>query len=244
MGSRVRAPPRSPNKIKSLTETSLKLHSLIRPIVWAPCWQIDCRARLKSPSNKVSPMSTNQSANTTESIDLPYEIDHLRAAYRLLPQYGPQDPHLHNLIVEAFWLHARNLVEMFLGRSNATNPNHMASDYTPREIAKLTGYYGLICKQITHLKNGRPVADTDKLNCRDPDFIDLIEEEIAQFIGLVRADVRAHLGPDKVGSPMLPDRVIGPRNSTSTVARGWTGPVNSRNSTLPSPVGPDLSRST
>jgi hypothetical protein len=178
---------------------------------------------------------TQAALSTTHTIDLPYEIDHLRAAYRLLPVYGPQDKHLQNLLIEGFWLHARNLVEMFLEKRNATDPSDVASSsYAPKDPVKLGDYYGRICKQITHLKDGRPVADVDKLNSRDPNFITLIEDEIAHFLGHVGPDVLAHLGPDKIGTPMLPD-VIAPQAPSATnapIAFGWTGPA------APSNTGP------
>jgi len=166
---------------------------------------------------------SNSAITTTESIDLPYEIEHMRAAYRLLPLYGAQDPQLRNLIIESFWVHARNLIEMFLEKSNSVNPRRMAaSGYAPLDGAKLQTFYSSICKQITHLKAGRPV--TGKLNCRDPEFINLIEAEIAHFIAQVRPDVHAYLGPDKIGEPMIPDHVpLGPSGQTGTVS-GWTGP--------------------
>src|SRR5438552_3414400 len=102
------------------------------------------------------PSMSQNSANTTHTIDLPYEIDHLRAAYRLLPRYGSQDPHLKNLLIEGFWLHARNLIEMFLGKRNATDPAHAATGYAPPKQTQLTDLYKKICIQITHLQDGRP----------------------------------------------------------------------------------------
>jgi len=164
--------------------------------------------------------------STTHTIDLPYEIDHLRAAYRLLPLYGSLDKHLNNLIIEGFWLHARNLVEMFLGKRNATDPTLIARGYVPKDADKLGDYYSKICKQITHLQDDRPVADADKLNCRDPNFIAFIEDEIAHFLSHVRADVLAHLGPDKIGAPMRSEPEGPPPSATNApTASGWTGPA-------------------
>ena len=58
----------------------------------------------------------------------------------------------------------------------------------------------------------------DKLDCRNPDAIILIESEIAHFLSQVRPDVRVHLSPDKIGTPMLPDlRVMGPASATGAV---------------------------
>ena len=38
----------------------------------------------------------------------------LRQSYNFLPKYGVLDGDLNNLIIEGFWMHARNLIEMFL----------------------------------------------------------------------------------------------------------------------------------
>ena len=132
--------------------------------------------------------------NSTESIDLPYEIETLREAYRLLPEYGAKDHHLRNFLIEGFWLHARNLIEMFLGKRNAIDPNEVASpDYAPGHPADLANWYKVICNQISHLQGRRPVEQSKKLNSRDPKFVKLIEAEIANFL--------AHLPPGR--SPIL-----------------------------------------
>jgi hypothetical protein len=148
--------------------------------------------------------------STTHAIDLPYEIDMLRAAYRLLPEYGQGDPHLKNLIIEGFWLHARNLIEMFLGKCNATRPRLVAGEeYAPWEPVQLRTWYSLICNQITHLQNGRPVDD-GKLDARDPNFVRLIEAEIANFKAHLSASLQSIF--DSLPPPMIPDlRVSGPR---------------------------------
>ncbi|BBO06277.1 hypothetical protein SG09_56270 [Bradyrhizobium ottawaense] len=166
---------------------------------------------------------------TTHTIDLPYEIDHLRAAYRLLPQYGSRDPHLRNLIIEGFWLHARNLIEMFLGKRNATDPKLVAPNYSPNDQAKLQSYYGKICNQITHLDDGRPVADGGKLDCGDPSLIIWLEDEIAHFLAQVDPGLSAHLGPEQIGLPMGP---LGPSLSATNAptVHGWTGPAGPGNS--------------
>ena len=162
--------------------------------------------------------------STTHTIDLPYEIDMLRAAYRMLLEYGERDTHLKNLIIEGFWLHARNLIEMFLGKRNATRPRLVAgAQYTPREPAQLATWYGLICNQITHLQDGRPVDD-EKLNARDPDFVRLIEAEIANFKGHLSAGLRSIV--DSLPPPMIPDlRVGGPRAASSESFAPVTGPA-------------------
>ena len=58
---------------------------------------------------------------TTHTVDLPYEIDMLRASYNLFGRFSATDPWLKNLIIEGFWLHARNLIELFLGKRNAAS---------------------------------------------------------------------------------------------------------------------------
>ncbi|GMO78860.1 hypothetical protein [Bradyrhizobium ottawaense] len=162
--------------------------------------------------------------NTTHTIDLPYEIDHLRAAYRLLPQFGPQNKHLNNLIIEGFWLHARNLLEMFLGKRNATDPKLIAPNYQPKDTTKMRDYYAKICNQITHLQDGRPVADAGKLDCQDVGLITWLEDEIAHFLGQVDPSLRSSLGPQQIGYPMGPQGPT-PSATNSPIAHGWTGPA-------------------
>lgn len=173
-------------------------------------------------------MSMNLTAvSTTHSIDLPYEIAHLRAAYRLLPLYASHDAFLKNLLIEGFWLHARNLIEMLLGKRNATDPLLAAGiGYSPLDVQALTDLYGKICNQITHLQDGRPTS-VGKLNCRDPNVISLLEREIAHFLGQVRPEIMAGLGPEKIGLPMAPDPILtvrGPPSATNAPVFGWTGP--------------------
>ncbi len=161
--------------------------------------------------------------STTHTIDLPYEIDHLRAAYRLLPRFGWQDKHLNNLIIEGFWLHARNLIEMFLRKRNATDPGLIAPNYAPKDPTKLRDYYAKICNQNTHLQDGRPVADAGKLDCRDVDLIIWLEDEIAHFLAQVDPSVRASFGPQQIGTPMGPQGPT-PSATNAPTVHGWTGP--------------------
>jgi hypothetical protein len=167
---------------------------------------------------------TENDSNTAHSIDLPYEIETLRAAYRLLPEYGPQDHHLKNLIVEGFWLHARNLLEMFLGKRNAISPTGLVGKaYAPKWREKLQIWYGLICNQISHLQDGRPVEQTAKLNSRDPDFVNLIEAEIANFLAGVPPEAQAYF--KDLPPPMVADlKVAGPPNATNSLGFTGTGP--------------------
>jgi hypothetical protein len=137
----------------------------------------------------------------------------LRAAYRLLPEYGQRDPHLRNLIIEGYWVHARNLIEMFLRKRNATNPLIVAgTGYAPKEPAQLATWYGLICKQISHLQTGRPI-DSGKLKARDPDFVRLIEAEIAHFKAHLSAGLQSII--DSLPPPMIPDLRADGRPSAS-----------------------------
>ena len=169
---------------------------------------------------------TDTEPNTTHTIDLPYEIDMLRAAYRLLPEYGPKDAHLNNLIIEGFWLHVRNLIEMFLGKRNATNPNAAAdATYAPKDAAKLLSWYKLICNQISHLQDGRPVDDKQKLHARDPDFVNLIEAEIANFAAKLPPAIQ--LLCNSLPPPMVADlKVAGPSGGTNSPGFWGTGPAN------------------
>lgn len=145
--------------------------------------------------------------------------------HRLLPQYGSQDKNLRNLIIEGFWLHARNLIEMFLGKWNATDPKLIAPNYSPKDSAKMATYYGKICNQITHLQDGRPVADAGKLDCEDVGLIVWLEEEIAHFISHVDPGLRSHLTPQHIGYPMGPRGPTLSATNVTTSVQGWTGPA-------------------
>jgi hypothetical protein len=156
---------------------------------------------------------------TTHTIDLPYEINTLRQSSDLLPKYGHLDVNLKNLIVEGFWLHARNLIELFLQKRNATDPHAIVrAGYSPKDEPQLGTLYRLICNQITHLADGRPVRDADKLDCGDPANIRLLEDEIANFISWLNPTAANSILPQINTSPMEPaPRGLGPTRYTSSV---------------------------
>ena len=78
-----------------------------------------------------------------------------------------------------------------------------SSGYAPIDNGKLLVLYGLICQQITHLKDGRPILEDKKLNCEDPDTINLLETEIAHFIKTCASEIdfkTSRMQPRKQGT--------------------------------------------
>jgi hypothetical protein len=173
---------------------------------------------------------TAEIPSTTHTIDIPYEITMLRAAYELYPKFSSTDPFLRNIIIESYWLHARNITEMMLGKRNATDPKAIAgANYAPLDQTELTAMYSLICAQISHLKDGRPVIASDKLDMHDPKYVNLIENEIAHFVIGVPEGIRPNYAvlPNRMLPRLLNVGPAGP-SATNHVAAAVTGPISWR----------------
>jgi hypothetical protein len=123
---------------------------------------------------------------------LPYEISMLRATYELARAQKPAAEH--NALVEAFLLHARNLIEFFKDRP--------ACDFDPRMFTN-AGYQlnkdfvadsvvAKINRQTSHLTAKRISNAADELGPRDWALIlRALETEISRFAKALTKDYAA-----------------------------------------------------
>lgn len=128
---------------------------------------------------------------------VPYEIIMLRACFDLL-QVPQTDVLFGNALIEAFCVHARNLIDFF----SSTDPvsgsvpaaRHFTDDfYRPFSSAKPKGeLYGRLNKQIAHLDYGRTDDDNKHIDTVDRiSLYRLLEDEISNFDRHVREPYRS-----------------------------------------------------
>ena len=132
---------------------------------------------------------------------LPYEHRMLEHAYAFLTSDSytamREDWFLRNAVINAFWMHARNLIEFY---RNAKDVSASASDYTktrldpefrlkkgePADDNRGEELTDLINAQIVHLKNERVTKIDEKLGSYEPlRVITAIERARRKFEGLL-----------------------------------------------------------
>ena len=123
---------------------------------------------------------------------LPYEISMLRATYELARAQKPAAEH--NALVEAFLLHARNLIEFYKDRP--------ACDFDPRMFTNASyqlnrdfiadSLVARISRQTSHLTAKRISSAADELSPRDWALIlRALEEETSRFAKALTKDYAA-----------------------------------------------------
>lgn len=127
-------------------------------------------------------------------VHLPYELD-MGNAFALLPLLHDgkylQDGPVRNALIEAFWLHARNVIEFLTNQKRNKTPSGVASarDFTDskfspdHEIKKIfKKIRAVVNVQITHLKYERRSSPQEKLGGYDMIRVkQAIDSQIAQF---------------------------------------------------------------
>ncbi|MDQ8729326.1 hypothetical protein [Bradyrhizobium sp. LHD-71] len=123
---------------------------------------------------------------------LPYEISMLRATYDLARASKPAAEH--NALVEAFLLHARNLIEFYKDRP--------ACDFDPRMFTVASyqinkdfvpdSLVARIHRQTSHLTAKRIAHAADELGPRDWALIlRALEQEMSRFVKALTSDYAA-----------------------------------------------------
>jgi hypothetical protein len=135
---------------------------------------------------------------------LPYEIDMLDAATGYMESdesskgLQPADRAIRNAVIEAFWVHARNLVEFFR-RPKSKSVDAMAYEASAKDFAekfhtklKAKAVIDKINTQITHLGFGR-ISSEEKLGGIDANWLKhAIDTEIKRFEQLLNPECRSY----------------------------------------------------
>jgi hypothetical protein len=123
---------------------------------------------------------------------LPYEISMLRATYELARAQKPAAEH--NALVEAFLLHARNLIEFFKDRPACDFDPRMftAASYQLNKEFVADSVMAKVNRQTSHLTAKRISNAADELGPRDWALIlRALEEEISRFAKALTKDYAA-----------------------------------------------------
>jgi hypothetical protein len=172
-----------------------------------------------------------------------YEVDMLRAAYVFLlnPYLGDVAG---NVFIEAFCIHARNLIDLFSERKELEAAEYAAAKhfanpgYEPFSRSNIGQLYGKLNEQIAHLTFTRPRSDDVKIKATDrTHLMKLIESELQRFAADLK-DEYAGLWPE--GFLPQHDVVTGMQaaQGTSTLT-GSFQPYGATGSTGPAgPTGP------
>jgi len=122
---------------------------------------------------------------------LPYELDMMHEAFRILQ--GADDANggtVRNAMIEAFWIHARNIMEFLTRRKRRRRePSGIASakDFTGPEFSaelepKIDKIRPAINVQITHLQYERKDAPQEKIADNKMDWImQAIDSDMKRF---------------------------------------------------------------
>jgi hypothetical protein len=118
-------------------------------------------------------------------IDLCYELDMFEGAYARFANAPKEADFAHNLVVEAFWTHARNLNEFLEREPNfASKGVASARDFTIDKADFPTlgkALEGSINRRISHLHYGRPTEPDAKLIHDTNRAYEVINSAIKEF---------------------------------------------------------------
>jgi hypothetical protein len=126
---------------------------------------------------------------------LVYEVNMLRSTFNFLhtPAWSPE---LRNAIIEAFCIHARNLIKFFddAGQSNYVSAKHFCNNYKPWANGRPPSgdLRGRLNNQIAHLTYDRTARNEDKVGDNEQsELIALIEREIEIFRNSLKEPYKA-----------------------------------------------------
>ena len=113
-------------------------------------------------------MTTGIDAKLVEVIErhLPYEIGMLFSTYKRL-EAGEPDHDVRNALIEAFCIHARNLIDFLKGKRKGVRARSVTDGYTPFAGTKIDrALTKKIEDQIAHLSIGRTSDPNEKIDGR------------------------------------------------------------------------------
>jgi hypothetical protein len=163
-------------------------------------------------------------------IDLPYEIDQFREAFRELLNPQPKLV-VRNALVDSVACRARCLIEFFSEKGSYSRKatEFTKSDYQLLARVRVDGLYGQISSQISHLQK-RPTDSADKFNATDIKMARFLEGEIARFTEALKPDYRARFrcNTRPIDFVVLPAKVIATTSHSGSLTvittDGVTGP--------------------
>jgi hypothetical protein len=133
-------------------------------------------------------VATSEQQNDLLSEHLPYEVQMLNFAYNSLCAGPPSQAHI-NVLLEAFCLHARNLIDFFTEQSltpkNYAGAKHYVSAYLAfgGMAIKRDRLYAKINEQIAHLTYKREKKLENKIQGSDMARLkQILDTEIKNFI--------------------------------------------------------------
>ena len=163
---------------------------------------------------------------------LPYELDMLEGSFVRLysTEFADQlkDTVIKNALIEAFWTHARNLVEYFMHSkgdrfSGVVSARDFTNDYFPDMKMKTLDQE--INAQISHLTYDRKTIEHEKLGGYQMLRVkQSIDRETKRFQELLKPEYRAIWVP-RVPSEWIETPSIMSATNTSTVAKSMAGPT-------------------
>jgi len=159
---------------------------------------------------------------------LPYELDMLEGAFVFLHHDKHAEDRknviVKNAMIEAFWTHARNLLE-FLTRAPIGGPTGVAAacDFTGQERptlmhAKVKPLLDEVNDQITHLRYERKTSPQEKLaGHRMPSVKAMIDSHIQRFEQNLQSKYKPFWSP-RAPSAMVVEAAGTLRNDTQTAS--------------------------
>jgi len=145
-------------------------------------------------------MSEKLITHLTEHI--PYELLMLRHARCRL--YQPDGQLNWNAFLEAFAVHARNLLDFLMNRKDSRNlkASEFKSAYRPPAHRDLDGIMEKLRVQILHWGKRRPSDPGEKLDVADADKLcQWIEDATARFLTSLSPEHRKHWDEDRARPP-------------------------------------------
>lgn len=160
---------------------------------------------------------------------LTYEINMFRGLYAQLHSTPSADPYICNAVIEAYLLHARNLIEFFKNKKPCdVDPRHFTSaGYEPNGNFINHTLEALINQQITHFTSDRKAADGEKIDGPKQQLINgAIEQQIERFERSLTSAYPAKWNPTQTLT--MASGAGGASNAIQQIGSNVTGPASPR----------------
>jgi hypothetical protein len=189
----------------------------------------ETRRKLRLPlsaTDKWQAQSMNEKTRAILTEHLPYELNMLEAAFTFLHSPDFKDVHrigfVRNAAIEAFWLHARNLIEFLAhrpggGEIGTVSARDFAPDFYPETIMKQMDQR--INAATTHLQYERTGTQSEKLSGHDMRRVkEHIDREIKRFEAALLPKFKNIWVPRQPTEWVIVDGELSATNSTTSMS--------------------------